>query len=52
MLVCNRAFTGRIRAVEDEYRERSTPLTREEWSSRSAGHRLADDLARLTSSLQ
>jgi cardiolipin synthase len=52
MLVCNRAFTGRIRAVEDEYRERSTPLTREEWARRSAGHRLGDDLARLTSSLQ
>lgn len=52
MLVCNRDFTSRMRAVEDEYRHRSTALTREEWERRSARHRLADDLARLTSSLQ
>ena len=52
MLVSNRSFTERIRAVEDEYRARSQRLTAEEWSGRSAGHRIADDLARLTSSLQ
>ncbi len=52
MLVSNRSFTERIRAVEDEYRARSQRLTAEEWSRRSAGHRIADDLARLTSSLQ
>jgi len=52
MLVCNRDFTTRMRAVEDEYRDRSTALTSEEWGRRSSGHRLADDLARLTSSLQ
>jgi cardiolipin synthase A/B len=52
MLVCNRSFTTRMRAVEDEYRERSTRLTLEEWAGRSGLHGIADDLARLTSSLQ
>ncbi|MGN6742954.1 MAG: cardiolipin synthase [Amnibacterium sp.] len=52
MLVSNRDFTMRMRAVEDDYRAHSTRLTPEEWAGRSAAHRWADDLARLTSALQ
>jgi cardiolipin synthase len=52
MLVSNRDFTMRMRAVEDDYRAHSTRLTAEEWAGRSAVHRWADDLARLTSALQ
>lgn len=52
MLVSNRDFASRMRAVEDDYRAHSSPLTRTEWAGRSAAHRWADDLARLTSALQ
>ena len=52
MLVCSRSFTDRLRRVEDEYRGVSRRLTREEWAKRSSGHRVLDDLARLTSALQ
>jgi cardiolipin synthase len=52
LLVCDRGFTERLRAVEDEYRAASEPLTLEAWSRRTRLHRFGDDLARLTSALQ
>lgn len=52
VLVCDRAFTDAIRAVEDGYRSVSTELTLDLWARRSPLHRIADDLARLTSPLQ
>jgi len=52
LLVLGRQFTSELRAVEDDYRARSTELTLEAWSGRSFWRRLADDLARLTSAVQ
>jgi cardiolipin synthase len=52
LLVCDRGFTAALRAVEDEYRGRSTELTLEDWDRRTRLHRFGDDLARLTSALQ
>jgi cardiolipin synthase len=52
MLVSSRSFTQRMRRIEEEYRVSSSELTLEEWAGRSRGHRIADDLARLTSAVQ
>ncbi len=52
LMICGRAFTDELRAVEDEYRRVSHELTREEWAARTFMHGLADDLTRLTSAVQ
>jgi cardiolipin synthase A/B len=52
LMTCGREFADEMRAVEDEYREVSRELTLQEWSHRSRGHGLVDDLARLTSAVQ
>ncbi|WP_255378210.1 cardiolipin synthase [Quadrisphaera sp. DSM 44207] len=52
LMTCGKAFADEMRAVEDEYRALSRELTPEEWSRRSFGHRLVDDLTRLTSAVQ
>ncbi len=52
LMICGRAFTNELRAVEDEYRRVSHELTREEWAARTFMHGLADDLTRLTSAVQ
>ena len=52
LMVCDRGFTDQLRAVEDGYRRISAELTLAEWSRRTAGHRLVDDLTRLTSAVQ
>lgn len=52
LLVCGRSFTDELRAVEDGYRAVSRELTDTEWARRTRRHRMIDDLARLTSSLQ
>ena len=52
LMVCDRGFTDQLRAVEDGYRRVSAELTLEEWSQRTAGHRLVDNLTRLTSAVQ
>ncbi len=52
LMVCDRGFTDELRAVEDDYRRISAELTLAEWAQRSRGHRLVDDLTRLTSAVQ
>jgi len=45
-------IVGRMRAVEDTYREISRELTLREWSRRSRGARYVDNVMRLTAALQ
>jgi cardiolipin synthase len=52
MLVSGRSFTDQLRAVEDEYRSRSTELTLETWQERSRFHAFVDGIARLSSAVQ
>jgi PLD-like domain len=52
LMTCGREFSDEMRAVEDGYRRLSCELTLQEWSRRSRGHGLVDDLARLTSAVQ
>ncbi|WP_278102862.1 cardiolipin synthase [Microbacterium proteolyticum] len=52
VLAHSREFVDRMRAVEDRYRARSTPLHLEDWLRRPVGEKTWDNLARLTSSLQ
>ena len=52
LMTCEEAFADQLRAVEDEYRAVSRELTLAEWSTRSFGHRVVDDLTRLTSAVQ
>jgi cardiolipin synthase len=52
MLVSGRSFTDQVKAVEDEYRSKSTELTLEAWTGRSAFHTFVDGIARLTSAVQ
>ena len=52
LLVHGRDFVDRLRLVEDGYRAESDELTLDEWMRRSAGSKVGDSLARLTSSLQ
>jgi cardiolipin synthase len=48
---CGRAFSDEMRALEDQYRAVSKELTVAEWGRRTRGHRLLDNLARLTSAI-
>lgn len=43
---------SRVRAVEDNYRRPSRPLTADEWSDRSHRSRCVDNFMLLTSALQ
>lgn len=52
MLIHGREFCDRMRAVEDDYRARSTQIHLEEWLRRPASQKVFDNLARLTSFLQ
>ena len=52
LLICGRSFVDEMREVEDEYRRVSRELTPQEWSRRTRGHGLIDDLTRLTSAVQ
>ncbi len=52
MLVVGRSFTDAMRAVEDEYRQRSTELTADSWRRRGRLHAFVDNIARLTSAVQ
>lgn len=52
MLVSGRSFTDDLKAVEDEYRSRSTELTLEAWQGRGRFHAFVDGIARLTSAVQ
>lgn len=52
LMVVGRSFVNQMRSVEDDYRRVSRELTLQEWSRRSPAHRIADDLARLTSAVQ
>lgn len=52
LMVCDRSFADQMREVENDNRRISRELTQAEWDRRSWGHRLADDLTRLTSAVQ
>jgi cardiolipin synthase len=52
MLVSGRSFTDQLKAVEDEYRSKSTELTLERWRGRGPIHGFVDGVARLTSAVQ
>jgi cardiolipin synthase len=52
MLVAGRTFADELKAVEDEYRSKSTELTLDDWQGRSAFHAFVDGIARLTSAVQ
>lgn len=52
LLVHGRAFVDELRAVEDDYRARSTELHLDEWLQRPRRQRVRDNLARLTSAIQ
>lgn len=52
LMVCGDSFVDDIRRLEDSYRALSRELTSQEWAERTGRHRLVDDLARLTSSVQ
>ena len=52
LMVCGDRFVADIRRLEDSYRAVSRELTSQEWGRRTGRHRLVDDLARLTSSVQ
>ena len=52
VMVRGDSFLKQLQATQDDYRSHSRELTLEEWSKRGFWHRLADDLARLTASLQ
>jgi cardiolipin synthase len=52
VIVHGKDFVDRMRAVEDDYRAQSDPLTLDEWMKRSRASKVNDSLARLTSSLQ
>jgi cardiolipin synthase len=52
LMVCDRDFADQMREVEGANRRTSRELTRAEWVRRSWGHRLVDDLTRLTSPVQ
>lgn len=52
LMTCGKGFAQELHAIEDEYRMLSRELTLVEWSGRSFGHRVVDDLARLTSAVQ
>ena len=52
LVTSGREFAVSLHAVEDEYRRLSRELTLDEWTHRSVGHRVVDDLCRLTSAVQ
>jgi cardiolipin synthase len=52
LMVCDRSFADQMREVENDNRRISRELTQAEWDRRSWGHRLVDDLTRLTSAVQ
>jgi cardiolipin synthase len=52
LLIHGRNFREQLRMVEDGYRAVSRELTLPEWLARSAGQKVTDNLARLTSALQ
>ncbi len=52
LLVAGRSFVQDLEAIEDGYRAVSRELLPEEWQRRRFWHRVADDLARLTSAVQ
>jgi cardiolipin synthase len=52
LMVCDRSFADQMREVENGNRRISRELTQAEWGRRSWGHRLVDDLTRLTSAVQ
>jgi cardiolipin synthase len=52
VIVRGESFLHQLQETQQRYRERSRELTMEEWSKRGFWPRLADDVARLTASLQ
>jgi cardiolipin synthase len=52
LMVCDRGFADQMRKVEDANRRISHELTRAEWDRRTSGHRIVDNLTRLTSAVQ
>ena len=52
VMLLGKPVVARMREVEDHYRALSTPLTLQEWSTRSPGLRYVDNVMRLTSVLQ
>lgn len=52
MLVRDAGFVAQMRAVEDEYRKVSRPLSLEEWMKQPLRSTVLDNLCRLTSALQ
>jgi cardiolipin synthase A/B len=52
LMVCDQSFADRMREVENGNRRISRELTQADWDQRSWGHRLVDDLTRLTSAIQ
>jgi cardiolipin synthase len=52
VLVHGETFVKAMRAVEDDYRSKSTEVTLEGWLTRPRRQKIRDNLARLTSSLQ
>lgn len=52
LLVYGEQFASALQAVADTYLENSRPIEKERWDARSAGHKLFDNIARLTSSIQ
>ena len=52
VIVRGESFLHQLQETQQRYRSHSRELTMEEWSKRGFWHRLADDVARLTASLQ
>jgi cardiolipin synthase len=52
LMLIGAPVVARFRSVEDEYRERSRPLTLADWDRRPARRKYVDNVMRLTSALQ
>lgn len=52
VMVRDRGFVERLRAVEDDYRRHSRELTLDEWQRRSRAIQVVDNVARLTAAVQ
>ncbi|TPW74135.1 cardiolipin synthase [Schumannella soli] len=52
VMVRDRDYTQRLRAVEDDYRAHSREITLDEWNARPLRRKVLDNFARLTAALQ